>query len=371
MKSRSVWQAGSLLAAIALMMAGCAAPQSQPAPTAPAESPASEASAATPMPMPTAPTSVVASSKLKVLATFSIIADFVQNVAGDKVELVTLVGPGTDSHDYEPTPSDTAKLAEAQLVFENGLMFESWLDRLYEAAGSRAKRVVLSEGIDPRAFGEAHGEDEHGHEHDAASKEGNKEEGHGHDEEKAGEHDHEHGEFDPHVWQDVRNAIQMVRNIARALSEADPANADFYAANAEAYIAQLEALDAEIVSLIEQIPETRRKLVTSHEALGYFADRYGFEMIGAVLGTMSAMASEPSAQDFANLAEAVKAEGVDVVFLENVTNPQAVERLAREAGIRVGPSLFTDALSTPGEPGATYIDMMRYNARAIRDALTQ
>ncbi len=372
MKNCSMFKASLLLAATALTMAGCAAPttpQSPPTPTAPAapaQSPASEAPAVKPT-----PSDAAAAPKLKVLATFSIIADFVQNVAGDKVELVTLVGPGTDSHDYEPTPSDVAKVADAQLIFENGLMFESWLDRLYEASGSRAKRVVLSEGIDPRPFGEVHGEDEHGHEHDADGKEDSKEAGHSHDEKKAGDHAHEHGEFDPHVWQDVRNAIQMVRNIARALSEADPANADFYAANAAAYIAQLEALDEEIVSLVEQIPEARRKLVTSHEALGYFADRYGFEMIGAVLGTMSAMASEPSAQDFANLAEAVKAEGVDVIFLENVTNPQAVERLAREAGIRVGPSLFTDALSAPGEPGATYIDMMRYNARAIRDALTQ
>ncbi len=372
MKNCSMFKASLLLAATALTMAGCAAPttpQSPPTPTAPA-APAQSPASAAPAVKPT-PSDAAAAPKLKVLATFSIIADFVQNVAGDKVELVTLVGPGTDSHDYEPTPSDVAKVADAQLIFENGLMFESWLDRLYEASGSRAKRVVLSEGIDPRPFGEVHGEDEHGHEHDADGKEGSKEAEHSHDKEKAGDHAHEHGEFDPHVWQDVRNAIQMVRNIARALSEADPANADFYAANAEAYIAQLEALDEEIVSLVEQIPEARRKLVTSHEALGYFADRYGFEMIGAVLGTMSAMASEPSAQDFANLAEAVKAEGVDVIFLENVTNPQAVERLAREAGIRVGPSLFTDALSAPGEPGATYIDMMRYNARAIRDALTQ
>ncbi|PJF48060.1 MAG: metal ABC transporter substrate-binding protein [Chloroflexi bacterium] len=375
MKNDAVLKASSLLAAAALMMAGCAAPaapQARPTPAppvatpTPAQSPTSEAPAATPT-----PGDIAAAPKLKVLATFSIIADLVQNVAGDKVELFTLVGPGTDSHDYEPTPSDVAKVADVQLIFENGLGFESWLDRLYEAAGSRARRVVLSEGIDPRVFAEAHGEAEHGHTHDADGKEGRKEEGHSHDEEKAGDHAHAHGEFDPHVWQDVRNAIQMVRNIVQALSEVDPANADFYDANAEAYIAQLEALDEEIVGLIEQIPEARRKLVTSHEALGYFADRYGFEMIGAVLGTMSAMASEPSAQDFANLAEAVKAEGVDVIFLENVTNPQAVERLAREAGIRVGPSLFTDALSAPGEPGATYIDMMRYNARALRDALTQ
>ncbi|MCS6849250.1 MAG: zinc ABC transporter substrate-binding protein [Anaerolineae bacterium] len=368
MNRRSMLMFGPLLLSIALIASACAvptspAPQAQPATAAPVEptaSPVADAPTATPIPAP----ATTAEAKLKVLATFSIIADLVRNVVGDRVELITLVGPETDSHDYEPTPSDTAKVADAQLIFENGLMFESWLDRLYEASGSRAKRVVLSEGIDPRLFEHTHGEDEHSHEHGA---DGGKE--HSHGEEKAGEHAHEHGEYDPHVWQDVRNAIQMVRNIAQALSEADSANADFYAANADAYIAQLEALDEEIVGLVEQIPEDRRKLVTSHEALGYFADRYGFKVIGAVLGTMSAEAREPSAQDFAKLAEAVKAEGVKVIFLENVTNPQAVERLAKEAGIEIGPSLYTDALGAPGTPGATYIDMMRFNARAIVEAL--
>lgn len=366
MNRRSVLTLVPLLAAVTLVASACAAPaaplpsQSTAAPAEPTSAPPPDAPTAAPAPIAT----VAPGTKLKALATFSIIADFVQNVAGDKVALITLVGPETDSHDYEPTPSDAAKLADAQLIFENGLMFESWLDRLYEASGSRARRIVLSEGIDPRPFGHTH--DEHDHEHGAESKEG-----HSHDEEKAGEHAHEHGEFDPHVWQDVRNAIQMVRNIAQALSEADPANADFYAANAEAYIAQLEALDEEIVGLVERIPQERRKLVTSHEALGYFADRYGFEMVGAVLGTMAAEAREPSAQDFAKLAEAVKAEGVNVVFLENVTNPQAVERLAKEAGIAIGPSLYTDALGAPGSPGATYIDMMRFNARAIVEALSK
>ncbi|BCX03063.1 MAG: metal ABC transporter substrate-binding protein [Candidatus Roseilinea sp.] len=360
LRCRSVLTFGPLLVSMALVTSACAvpsAPQAQPAPAIPLSA---EAPRVTPAPSP----AIAGGAKLKVLATFSIVADLVRNVASDKVELVTLVGPETDSHDYEPTPSDTAKVADAQLIFENGLMFESWLDRLYEASGSRAKRIMLSEGIDPRPFEQAHDAHEHAHEHGT-----DKEEAHDHGEAKAGEHAHKHGEYDPHVWQDVRNAIQMVRTIAQALGEADPANADFYAANAEAYIARLEALDEEIVGLVEQIPEDRRKLATSHEALGYFADRYGFKIVGAVLGTMSAEAREPSAQDFAKLAEAVKAEGVKVVFLENVTNPQAVERLAEEAGIEIGPSLYTDALGAPGSPGATYIDMMRFNVRAIVEAL--
>ncbi len=363
MKSRLMSKLAILLVPIALATSACAAPApSAPQPQAPVATPAEQTAPPTVAP-DEAP--AAAGDKLKVLATFSILADLVQNVAANKVELVTLVGPGTDLHDYEPTPADTAKVADAQLIFENGLAFESWLDQLYEASGSRAKRIVLSEGIDPRPFEHAHDEDEHEHE------EGKGEAAHGHEEEKAAGHAHEHGEFDPHVWQDVRNAIQMVRNIAQALQEADPANADVYAANAEAYIARLEALDEEIVGLVEQVPESRRKLVTSHEALGYFADRYGFALVGTILGTMSTEAREPSAQDFANLVEAIKAEGVTVIFLENVTNPQMVDRIAKEAGVVVGPALFTDALGEPGSPGATYIDMMRHNVRAIVEALAQ
>jgi len=367
MNRKFVLSAGVLFVPLALLMSACAAPAPVAVPAQPTSPPPAEAPTAIPAEAPTTPTP----PGLKAVATFSIIADLVQNVAGEKIELLVLVGRETDSHEYEPTPSDAAKLADAQLIFENGLMFETWLDRLYEASGSRARRIVLSEGINPRPFDHEHGEEGHEHGEEGHSHEGDKAAGHGHGEGKADDHAHEHGEFDPHVWQDVRNAIQMVRNIAQALSEADPANADFYAANAQAYIATLEALDEEIVGLVEQLPEDRRRLVTSHEALGYFADRYGFKLVGTVLGTLSAEAREPSAQDIARLAEAIKAEGAKVIFLENVTNPQLVDRVAREAGVAIGPSLYTDALGAPGSPGATYVEMMRFNARAIVEALSK
>jgi len=363
MNRKFVLSAGVLFVPLALLMSACAAPAPVAAPAQPTSPPPAEAPTAIPAEAPTTPTP----PGLKAVATFSIIADLVQNVAGEKIELLVLVGRETDSHEYEPTPSDAAKLADAQLIFENGLMFETWLDRLYEASGSRARRVVLSEGINPRSFEDAHDEEEHKQSEEGHSHEGDK--AADHSKEEAADHAHEHGEFDPHVWQDVRNTIQMVRNIAQALSEADPANADFYAANAQAYIATLEALDEEIVGLVEQLPEDRRRLVTSHEALGYFADRYGFKLVGTVLGTLSAEAREPSAQDIARLAEAIKAEGAKVIFLENVTNPQLVDRVAREAGVAIGPSLYTDALGALGSPGETYIEMMRYNARAIVEAL--
>jgi ABC-type Zn uptake system ZnuABC Zn-binding protein ZnuA len=356
---------GALLIPLALLMSACAAPLPATAPAQPTSPPATEAPTAPPAEAPT----MTPPARLRAVATFSILADLVQNVAGEKIELVVLVDRDTDTHEYEPSPSDAAKLADAQLIFENGLMFETWLDRLYEASGSRARRVVLSEGINPRSFEHAHDAEEHKHSEEGHSHEGDK--AADHSKEEAADHAHEHGEFDPHIWQDVQNAIQMVRNIAQALSEADPANADFYAANAQAYIATLEALDAEIVGLVEQLPEERRKLVTSHEALGYFADRYGLVQVGTVLGTLSAEAREPSAQDIARLIEAIKGEGAKVIFLENVTNPQLVDRVAKEASIEIGPSLYTDALGAPGSPGATYVEMMRYNARVIVEALSK
>ncbi len=356
----------ALIGATLLLSACGSAPEPTPTSAPPAEATPAAVSTAEPAqppvaPQPTFTPEALVVPKLNVVATFSILADLVQNVAGDKVELVTLVDRDTDAHEYEPSPSDAAKLANAQVIFENGLMFETWLDRLYESSGSTARRVVVTEGITPRPF--EHGEEEHAHEH-GDEKEGEHAKEGEHSHEKEGEH--EHGEFDPHAWQDVRNVIEMVRNIAQALSELDPANAEFYEANAQAYIAKLEALDEEIVSQVEQIPEARRLLVTSHETLGYFADRYGFKLVGTVLGTMG---SEPSAQDIAKLVEEIKAQGAKAIFVENVTNPKLVERVAQEAGVAIGPRLFTDALGAPGSPGATYIEMMRYNVQAIVQAL--
>ncbi len=349
--------------AATLLLAACApaAPASpstssqQPA-APPAQTPTSQ-----PAPESQAPPDAARETAKRptVIATFSILGDFVQNVAGDKVNLITLVSANSDVHDYEPTPSDAARLSEADLIFELGLELETWLDALYRTSGSQARRVVVSEGAMLREGGHAH-ETDADHAHDDE---------HGHSEEKAKEADHAHGEFDPHIWQDPRNAIQIVRNIEAALSALDPANADFYKANAQAYIAQLEALDEEIASLVAQLPETQRKLLTSHEALGYFAARYGFEVIGSVLGSTTTETSEPSASDIARLVEQVRESGVKVIFLENIPNARVVEQLAKEANITVGPVLFTDALGEPGSPIATYLEAMRYNGRMIVETL--
>lgn len=282
-------------------------------------------------------------TRLKVVATHSILGDLVRNVAGDKIDLVVLVGPGSDTHSYEPAPSDSRTVAEAKLLFENGLGFETWLDDLYAASSSRATRVVVSEGLALLA------REEHaaGGESDQA----------------------EHGEFDPHVWQSVPNAIQMVKTIQAALRQADPANAADYQANAEAYIGQLQTLHTYIAEQANTIPPERRKIVTNHDALGYFAHEYGFVVVGDALGALSTEGGEPSARQLAELADAIRAAGVPTIFAENVQNADVMELVAREAGVTLGPPLYTDALGLAGSEGETYLKLMRYNMDAIAGAL--
>lgn len=280
-------------------------------------------------PTPTVPPAPAANSRLKVVATYSILGDLVQNVAGDRVELFVLVGADGDTHTYEPTPGDSRTLAEADLVFENGLEFESWIDDLYTSSGSKAIRVAASDGIEPLAG----------------------------------------GDFDPHIWHSVTNAIQMVTNIRAALASADAANAAAYQANADAFIARLEELNQYITTQVDGLPAERHKLITNHDALGYFANAYGFTIVGDALGSVSTEAAEPSAAQIAAVADAIRREGVPAIFTENIEGSQVIEQIAREAGVKVAPALYTDALGPAGSEGATYLTMMRYNVDVIVSAL--
>lgn len=291
-----------------------------------------------------APASAPASNRLKVVATFSVLGDLVQNIGGDKVDVYTLVGPGLDTHTFEPSPADSRILTDAALVVENGLGFETWLNDLYSASGSTAKRVVASQGIEPRTPEEGH--DEH-----------------------SGE-EPDHGEYDPHIWHSAANAIQMTKNIRDALITTDPANKPTYEANAEAYLKQLEELDAWIFGEVAKLPESRRKLVTTHDTFGYFADRYGFQIIGTVLPTTTEGAT-PSAQEIAALVNDLKASGVPAVFAENVSSNALLRQIADEAGLNIVASLYTDALGPPGSDGDTYLSMMRYNLTTIVTELSK
>lgn len=305
------------------------------------------APAATPTPAPAQPRS----GPLNVVATFSIIGDWVQAVAGDKVNLTVLVGADSDAHTFAPSPADGVAVQNAHFIFENGLEFEGWLDGLYVSSNAMGQRVTLSEGLEPLAMAEGTPKptDEHGDEH-------------GHD-------DHAHGEFDPHLWQSVPNAMHMVKIIRDTLSTADPANAATYAQNAAAYLAELEALDAFIRAEVEKLPADQRKLVTSHDTLGYFAAAYGFEMVGTALGSMSTEAADPSAGALAELVKDIRATGVRAIFAENVANTRLMDTLANEAGVTLAPTLYTDALGAAGSNGATYVAMMRYNVQTMVTAL--
>lgn len=283
---------------------------------------------------------------VEVVATYSILGDLVENVGGENVELTTLVGPNSDPHTFEPAPSDNARLAEAEVVFQNGLRFESWLDDLYDSSGSEARRVAVTEDIDPLPIDG----DEHGAE-----------------EEHAGE---EHGEYDPHVWHDPTNAVVMVEEIRDALVEADPENARAYEKNAEEYVSELEALDADVREQVDAVPEENRVLFTSHDTFGYFAERYGFE-VDTALASVSTETGDPSAGETAELVEEIEASGVPAIFAENVSNSSVMENIAAEAGVELAPTLYTDALGKPGTEGSTYVRMVRYNVSTMSEALQE
>jgi len=271
--------------------------------------------------------------KINAVATISIIGDVVKNVARDSVNLVVLVGANGDAHEYEPVPADSVNLAHAEVIFENGLHLEHWLDKLYAASGSKAKRVVVSQGVTPRIF------------------EDNPQ------------------ETDPHAWQDVTNVILYTQNVRDALMAMDPANKDKYMANAQDYIEKLQSLDAWVKAQVALIPVDKRKLVTNHDALGYFARRYGFQIIGAVIPSATTEAADPSAKETADLLNIIKANGVHAIFSENMANPKLAQTLSKEAGVEVGPELYTDALGPVGSEGETYLKMIKYNVGVFQKYL--
>lgn len=278
---------------------------------------------------------VAQDARVPVVATFSILGDIVQNVGGERIQLRTLLGPNGDMHVYEPTPADARAVAGAALVFEIGLGFETRLDRLMRGSGSRARRVTVTDGMRliPTAPGDPH----------------------------------RHGAYDPHVWHDVTNAIHITYAVRDALVQADPAGRDEYSLNAAVYVWYLEQLDAWIHEQVSTLPPERRKLVTEHTTLAYYARRYGFELFGTVIGSVSTEA-EPTPRQLADLIRRVQAAGIPAVFAENIGNPRRMARLAEDAGVAVA-SLYTDALGGPGSDGDTYYNMMRANTRTIVQAL--
>jgi zinc/manganese transport system substrate-binding protein len=273
------------------------------------------------------------STKVPVVATFSILADFVRNVGGDRVDVTMLVGPNGDTHVYQPKPADAEQLGTARLIVVNGLGLEGWIDRLIKASGTKAPVVVATQGLKPQKM---------------------REEG--------------RIETDPHAWQSIADAKTYVTNIRDGLIAADPESESAYRNNAKDYLAKLDALEKEVVAEIAKIPPEKRQIITTHDAFGYFGTAYGFRFI-APEGVSTE--NEPSARDIAKIIRQIRAEKIPAVFLENITDPRLMKRIAAETGARIGGALYSDALSPLDGPAATYIDMMHHNVRELVSALAQ
>jgi zinc/manganese transport system substrate-binding protein len=269
--------------------------------------------------------------KLKVLATFSILADIVKNVGGERVDVATLVGPNGDAHVYEPAPADARKVADAKVVFVNGLGFEGWMSRLVKASGTKATVVVASAGVTPRKLQE-----------------------------------NGQSEIDPHAWQSVDNVKVYVANVRDALIAADPAGKPDYQANATAYLGRLDALDREVRAALAAIAPGRRKLISTHDAFGYFAEAYGIDLIAPQGVSTDA---EPSARDVARIVTQIKMQNIPAVFLENIADPRLMRQIAQESGARIGGTLYSDALTEPNGAAPTYIALVRHNIEQIAAAL--
>jgi zinc/manganese transport system substrate-binding protein len=268
-----------------------------------------------------------AQDKIDVVASFSILGDLVKNVGGDRVTVTTLVGPNGDAHVYTPSPQDARTITDARLVVVNGLGFEGWLPRLVKSAGGKAVIVTASDGIAERDLG---------------------------------------NRTDPHAWQSVVNAKAYVRNIREALVAVDPNGAATYKANATAYLAKLDTLDGEVRAAVATIPEARRQVISTHNAFGYFADAYG---IGFVAPQGVSTDSEPSAQDLAKIITQVKTAKIPAVFLENISDPRLMRRIAADTGAKIGGTLYSDSLTPENGDAPTYIDMVRHNIKTLTSAL--
>jgi zinc/manganese transport system substrate-binding protein len=314
-----------------------------------------------------------AAEPLKVVASFSILGDMAANVGGDRIELTTLVGPNGDAHVYEPRPADAALLSKADVVLVNGLHFEGFLQRLVDASSTKATVVELARGVqtmdahEDEEEGHAHaGHEEEGHGHAAEAPDDDAHEGHAHKDHAHEGHGHHHGDTDPHAFQSIVNARIYVKNIADAFCVADAAGCDTYRANAAAYDTRLVEAETELKAEIAAIPEDRRVIITSHDAFGYFEKAYGITFVAPKGISTDA---EASAADVARLVEQVREEKASAIFVENITNPRLAEQIARETGMTVGGTLFSDALSDGDGPAGTYIDLMLYNARTIKGAI--
>ncbi|GAA3345060.1 metal ABC transporter substrate-binding protein [Amorphoplanes nipponensis] len=284
--------------------------------------------------------------RLAVVATTPEVADFVRAIGGADVTVTQIIKPNVDPHDYEPTPADIKAIGEARLVVKNGVGLEEWLDQTIESAGFRGAVVDSSQGVTLRAGGHEEGEE-------------------------AGGAEHEGEEHDPHIWHNPRNAKIMVTTIERGLAAADPAHATAFGKNLAGYAAELDELDAANEAAFAEIPAARRKLVTNHDAFGYYVDRYGLQFVGSVIPSLDTSA-ELSARQLTDLVTKIRATGARAVFTESSLPPKSAEAIAKQAGVKViggEDALYGDSLGAEGTPQGTYLGAERHNTRVIAAAL--
>ena len=268
-----------------------------------------------------------AADELKIVASFSILGDMVEQVAGSYADVTTIVGPDADAHVYTPSVADARAVAQADVIFVNGMGFETWSDTLIAESGTEGSVHIATAGITPVMV---------------------------------------EGEVDPHAWNSLLNGVTYVQNIAAVLSDVAPAHADDFQANAEAYVAELMALDTQTREKLNALPADRRTVVTAHDAFGYLADAYGLTFLAPVGIDTEA---EPSAQELAALIDALKEQGASALFVENITSPALVEQISEETGLKIGGRLFSDALSERGGPATSYLAMFQHNLGALVSAL--
>lgn len=282
------------------------------------------------------PTGSFAADKIPVTASFSILGDWVRIVGGDRVSVTTLVGPDQDAHMFQPKPSDAKNLLQSKLLVLNGIGFEPWAQKLARSAGFKGNTLLASQGVPTRS--------------QALEK--------GHQPAKG----HQHGEADPHAWQNPLNAIVYVRNIAAALTQLDAAGAATFKSNSEAYVKELHKLDDWAQAQIALLPKDKRKVITSHDAFGYFADHYQVTFLAAQGVSTS---SEASAKAVADLIRQIRRDKIKAVFVENMSNPKLLKQLGQDTGVTLGPKLYVDALSGPHEAGSSYLKMMQHNVTQL------
>lgn len=308
-----------------------------------------------------APIAAPAAEPLRIVTSFTILADLTQQVAGDRANVTSLVGPDGDAHGYEPTPTDVRSLSQADFVVVNGLGFEGWIDRLISASGYDGPIVTASSTVNAIGReGEHHDDDDddhdHGHGHD-----------HGHDDDHGNDdhRDHDHGAEDPHAWTSPREVRRYVEVIRDALIDRDPEHASTYRERASAYIDELDALDAWIRDTLESIPPDHRRAIVGHDSFAYFGRDYGIEFVSALGLSTDA---EPSARQVGELIRQLRQDDVRVLFLESITDSRQVERIAADGNGHIGGALYSDALSPADGDAPDYIAMIRYNVEAMRAA---